>query len=108
MDIAQAETASGLSLVKRYSCDAEKISTIRSILEATCSLMIDHPDSLMIDMISQNNLVTFRIKSDPRDFPVIVGRNGRHARSMRTLLSAMSHGVSNVSLSLEIDESSDI
>jgi predicted RNA-binding protein YlqC (UPF0109 family) len=51
--------------------------------------LVDHPDQVMIEHEERENKVIFRLKVGGEDVGRVIGRKGRTAQALRTLLSAV-------------------
>ena len=52
--------------------------------------LVDKPDSVQLDQEEKEaNKVVFQLKVDPEDVGKVIGRKGRTANAIRTLLSAV-------------------
>lgn len=52
--------------------------------------LVDYPDEVKVSMIESNNTAVFELKVAKEDVGKVIGRAGRTAQAMRTLLSAIS------------------
>jgi predicted RNA-binding protein YlqC (UPF0109 family) len=57
------------------------------ILNMACCL-VDHPEAVRVDPIEQQNGIHYRLTVAPGDIGKIIGKQGRTARSIRTILAA--------------------
>jgi len=64
------------------------MSDVRERLLETIRLMVDEPDQVEIDEVDDGSLVTFRLRVAEADLGKVIGRQGRTARAIRTLLAA--------------------
>ena len=51
--------------------------------------LVDYPDEVQVSMIESNNTAVFELKVAKQDVGKVIGRAGRTAQAMRTLLSAI-------------------
>lgn len=51
--------------------------------------LVDHPDLVSLDCEERENKVIFRLHVGEQDVGKIIGRKGRTAQAMRTLLAAV-------------------
>jgi uncharacterized protein len=67
-------------------------------------LMVDRPDAVKMDVVSQaEGAFQFLLVVDPIDAGKVIGKQGRNARALRTLVHAMSMSRQKI-ISLEISE----
>lgn len=52
--------------------------------------LVDYPDEVKVSRIESNNTAVFELKVAKEDVGKVIGRSGRTAQAMRTLLSAIS------------------
>jgi predicted RNA-binding protein YlqC (UPF0109 family) len=52
--------------------------------------LVDHPDSVSIEAIPEQDGTVLRLHVDQSDVGKVIGKQGRTARSLRTILSAAS------------------
>jgi uncharacterized protein len=52
--------------------------------------LVDRPEDVSINQTSTETGTLFRLRVDPKDVGKIIGKQGRTARSLRTLLGAIS------------------
>lgn len=64
-------------------------SMIKLVSEVARSL-VDHPDTVSVDAVSSGDGTVLRLRVAPSDLGKVIGRQGRTARSLRTILSAAS------------------
>ncbi|ETR74139.1 MAG: RNA-binding protein (KH domain) [Candidatus Magnetoglobus multicellularis str. Araruama] len=62
------------------------IDLIRHIAEA----LVDHPDEVRVSEVEGNQTSVLELKVSKEDLGKVIGKQGRTARAMRTLLSAAS------------------
>jgi predicted RNA-binding protein YlqC (UPF0109 family) len=74
----------------------------RELVEYVARSLIDHPEEMEITEIDEDGVTVYRLHVSPRDIGKVIGRRGRVARSLRTLLkvSAIQH---QTRATLEID-----
>lgn len=62
---------------------------MREFLEFVARHLVDHPDAVAFDEEEKDDRVLFTLRVDPRDVGKVIGKKGRTAQAMRTLLSAV-------------------
>jgi predicted RNA-binding protein YlqC (UPF0109 family) len=71
---------------------------LEDALEHLVRGIVDHPDDVVVRVrTSRNNrdrrdVKTFEVKVNPEDLGRVIGRNGRTATALRTVLSALQPG----------------
>ena len=51
--------------------------------------LVDQPDEVQVDVIESDRRVTLELTVAPDDLGKVIGKDGRTARAIRTLLSSM-------------------
>ena len=59
------------------------------VLEITRAL-VDEPEAVAVDVSTDAGSTVLRLRVSPRDLGKVIGKQGRTARSMRTILGAAS------------------
>lgn len=60
------------------------------LVEAIARILVDKPEAVSINEISSGAGTLFRLRVDPTDVGKVIGKQGRTARSVRTILGAIS------------------
>jgi uncharacterized protein len=58
----------------------------RELIEYVARSLIDHPEELSITEIDEDGTTVYQLHVSPRDIGKVIGRRGRVARALRTLL----------------------
>jgi uncharacterized protein len=64
-------------------------AAVAAVLRKMIYALVDQPEAVSIELVQHDTGVIFRVKAAPADRGKIIGKQGRTARSLRTLLSAM-------------------
>ena len=62
----------------------------KSLVEYVAKALVDHPDQVSVESVEEPTTTTVRLKVAPADLGRVIGKQGRTARAMRTILSAAS------------------
>ena len=62
----------------------------RELIEYVARSLVDHPDELIVNELEDNGVVVYQLHVASRDIGKVIGRRGRVARAMRTLLKVAS------------------
>jgi uncharacterized protein len=62
---------------------------MREFLEYVARHLVDHPDAVAFAQEEKDNRIVFTLSVDPQDIGKVIGKKGRTAQAMRTLLSAV-------------------
>ena len=65
-------------------------SKIKELITGMAEALVDHPERVSVEAIAESNATVLRLRVDPSDIGKVIGKQGRTARSMRTILSAAS------------------
>jgi predicted RNA-binding protein YlqC (UPF0109 family) len=60
------------------------------LIEYVAGSLVDHPEEMQISELEEDGLVVYQLHVAPRDIGKVIGRRGRVARAMRTLLKVAS------------------
>ncbi len=63
-------------------------STSRAVLEYVAKAIVDDPDSVVVEVEEGRSSVTLRLNVSPDDMGRVIGRRGRTAQAIRTVVRA--------------------
>lgn len=81
----------------------EQSREIADAVLALIKLMVDHPDGVRVECVPASDGVSLRVSVDHNDIGKVIGKQGRTARSLRILVTAMGMA-SKQRISLDIQE----
>ena len=81
----------------------EHLKDIADALTKLIKLMVDRPEQVRVECVPINDGSSLRISVDPSDIGKVIGKQGRTARSLRILVTAMGMA-SKQRISLDIQE----
>jgi predicted RNA-binding protein YlqC (UPF0109 family) len=61
---------------------------MRDLIEAISKALVDHPDQVSVRAIEGEQVTVLELRVDPSDLGKVIGKQGRTARSVRTILNA--------------------
>jgi predicted RNA-binding protein YlqC (UPF0109 family) len=64
--------------------------SLRALVEYLARGLVDHPEQVIVDEIDEPDAVVYELKVAPDDLGKVIGRQGRTAKALRTVLSAAS------------------
>jgi predicted RNA-binding protein YlqC (UPF0109 family) len=69
-------------------------SPLRDVVEVVARALVDHPDAVHVSENERRGMTVLELKTAPGDMGKIIGRQGRTAAALRTLvaLAAERHG----------------
>ena len=76
---------------------------MQAFLEYVVKGLVDRPDAVTVTPVEQSGQTLYELRLHPTDVGKIIGKQGRTARAMRTILSAASTKINKRSV-LEIIE----
>jgi predicted RNA-binding protein YlqC (UPF0109 family) len=65
-----------------------KESSLREAVEIIARTLVDHPDEVTVTEIEGDAAIVIELRVDSTDLGKVIGKQGRTARAMRTLLRA--------------------
>lgn len=74
---------------------SDAASPLRSVVEVIARALVDHPDAVKVTETERRGMTVLELTTAPGDMGKIIGRQGRTAAALRTLvaLTAEKHGV---------------
>lgn len=61
---------------------------MRELVEFVSKKLVEHPDDVQVRVIESENGQNYELHVNPEDMGRVIGRNGRVAKALRTLLAA--------------------
>jgi predicted RNA-binding protein YlqC (UPF0109 family) len=61
---------------------------LKDLVEFLSKSLVDNPDKVSVNEINKNNVLVFELRVAKEDIGKVIGKKGRTAQSLRTLLSA--------------------
>ncbi len=65
------------------------MSAMKEIVETTARALVDNADKVQVTEIEGEKTIVIELRVDPQELGKVIGKQGRIARALRTLLSAM-------------------
>ena len=62
---------------------------LESALEHLVKGIVDNPDDVTVDMVTNRRGRTLEVRVNPEDLGKVIGRNGRTAKALRTVVTAL-------------------
>lgn len=72
------------------SKSADPAMLMKQLIEEIVQALVDDPQSLAVDVITENDSSVIRVRVAHDDIGKVIGKQGRTARSLRTILGAAS------------------
>jgi uncharacterized protein len=61
---------------------------MRELIEAIAKALVDKPDQVTVRAVEGEQVTILELRVDPSDLGKVIGKQGRTARSIRTILGA--------------------
>ena len=61
---------------------------MKELLETIAKALVDHPDDVQVKSVEGSQVTVLELRVHPEDLGKVIGRQGRTAKAMRTLLGA--------------------
>ena len=61
---------------------------VKELVEAIARALVDKPDQLQVHSVEGEQVTVLELRVDPTDLGKVIGRQGRTAKSIRTILGA--------------------
>ena len=79
------------------------MSELAELVSFMARMLVDHPESVVVTEAQGENTTVIRLRVGPGDFGKVIGKEGRIARSLRTILMGASTKLGRRTV-LEIEE----
>lgn len=76
------------------------MADLKKTLEDIASSIVDHPDKVNVAYEEPDDAITLTLNVDPDDMGMVIGRHGRIAKAIRTLMKA---AAANTSKKINVD-----
>jgi uncharacterized protein len=61
---------------------------MRDLVESIAKALVDHPEEVQVNSVEGEQVTVLELRVHPEDLGKVIGRQGRTAKSIRTLLGA--------------------
>ncbi len=79
---------------------------MKELIEIISKKLVEHPEDVQVRVIESDDGQTYELRVHPEDMGRVIGKNGRVAKAVRTLLSSAA-AKQDVRVSLDIIEEDD-
>jgi hypothetical protein len=62
--------------------------SIKELVEMIAKVLVDHPDEVQVHAVEGEQVTVLELRVHPEDLGKVIGRQGRTATSIRTILGA--------------------
>ena len=66
------------------------VTDMRTLVLEITRALVDEPEAVQVDVSQDSGSTVLRLRVSPRDLGKVIGKQGRTARSLRTILGAAS------------------
>ena len=63
---------------------------MKELVEVIAKALVDHPDQVVVTEVTENHTIILKLKVAEEDMGKIIGKQGRIAKAIRTVLKASS------------------
>jgi hypothetical protein len=70
--------------------DSDPVAEIRALVSEIAQALVDDPDAVRVEAVMDQDIAVLRLEVAPSDVGKVIGKQGRTARSLRTILGAAS------------------
>jgi predicted RNA-binding protein YlqC (UPF0109 family) len=63
--------------------------SMKELVEAIAKALVDKPDQVQVHAVEGEQVTVLELRVDPTDLGKVIGRQGRTAKSIRTILGAV-------------------
>jgi uncharacterized protein len=67
---------------------SEQSGDMQALIEQIAKALVDEPDHVSVSLVDDEQTTVLELKVAPNDLGKVIGKQGRTARAMRTLLGA--------------------
>jgi predicted RNA-binding protein YlqC (UPF0109 family) len=67
---------------------SEQTGSAQALIQHIAKALVDEPDQVSIAQVEEEGISVLELQVAPKDLGKVIGKQGRTARAMRTLLSA--------------------
>jgi predicted RNA-binding protein YlqC (UPF0109 family) len=68
----------------------QAVSEMRTLVLEITKALVDDPEAVQLEVLPDGGVILLRLQVSPRDLGKVIGKQGRTARSLRTILGAAS------------------
>jgi predicted RNA-binding protein YlqC (UPF0109 family) len=61
---------------------------MKDLVEAIAKALVDHPEDVQVNVVEGEQVIVLELRVHPTDLGKVIGRQGRTAKSIRTILGA--------------------
>ena len=65
---------------------------MKDLVESIAKALVDHPDQVVVNAVEGEQVTVLELRVHPDDLGKVIGRGGRTARALRTVISSLAGG----------------
>ena len=65
-----------------------EIAVVRELIERMAQALVEHPDQVSVSEIAGEHALVIELRTAKEDLGKIIGKKGRNAQAMRTIINA--------------------
>jgi uncharacterized protein len=62
---------------------------VKELVQEIAKSLVDHPEAVQVTAVEGSQVTVLELRTHPEDLGKVIGRTGRTAKAIRTLLGAM-------------------
>jgi predicted RNA-binding protein YlqC (UPF0109 family) len=62
---------------------------MRELIEAIAKVLVDYPEEVQVRAVEETQVTVLELRAHPEDLGKVIGRQGRTAKAIRTLLGTV-------------------
>jgi uncharacterized protein len=70
--------------------DSVSPDSVADLVREIAQALVDEPEAVQVESVSRDECTVLRLRVAPQDVGKVIGKQGRTARSVRTILGAVS------------------
>lgn len=76
------------------------MSSPERVLQFVAEQLVDHPEEVDVTPVEDDRSLTLELRVHPDDLGKVIGKRGRTAKALRTLVKAAAEGDGNVNVEI--------
>ncbi|NCU16254.1 KH domain-containing protein [Pallidibacillus pasinlerensis] len=77
---------------------------MKNLIESLVKPLVDYPEEVTIEAVEEDNRIIYKLTVHKDDIGKVIGKRGRVAKAIRTVVYAYAHTTENKKVFLEITE----
>jgi len=85
---SEALTVSGAHSKLPLEISSSGVAQMKELVESIARALVDHPEDVQVKSVEGSQVTVLELRVHPEDLGKVIGRQGRTAKAVRTLLGA--------------------